>query len=244
LSKYASVDRQHILAQIRGTAAANGGAALGKARFMQETGIKESDWRGVHWERWSDAVLEAGLQPLAPTAPADTATVLSQLAGLVRRLGRFPTLAELRAERAADPAFPSGGAFERLGSKVELMDRLRAHCRTAEGLGDVPGILDFSQRAERSETAPIPDSTADDAYVYLLQSGKHYRLARTETLERSDFEAAQAALGAKPVHSVRTDDPDGILGYWQLRFAPRKTSGEWYALGADELLAFKRRKFM
>jgi hypothetical protein len=237
-------DKERILAQIRLTAAANGGVALGRARFVLETGIKEADWRGTHWNRWSDAVLEAGLQPQAPAAMPDSAFVLAQLAALVRRLGRFPTLAELRSERAGNPAFPSGGAFERLGSKVELMDQLRAFCRSAEGYGDVPGILDFSQRAERSEAVPVADSTADDGYVYLLQSGKHFKLARTDTLERASFEAAQAAEGAKPVHSIRTDDPAGIEAYWQLRFARRKTSGQWYALGTDEVLAFKRRKFM
>jgi hypothetical protein len=237
------VERQHILAEIRRTAAANGGAALGRARFAQETGIRESDWRGTYWDRWSDAVLEAGLQPQAASQP-DASAVLARLAGLVRRLGRFPTLAELRAERAGNPDFPSGGAFERLGSKVELMDALRAYCRAAEGYGDVPGILDFSQRAERSEAPVAPDSTADDAYVYLLQSGKHYKLARTEGLERTAFEAAQTAEGAKAVHSIRTDDPAGIEAYWQQRFATRKTRGEWYALGTEELQAFRRRKFM
>jgi hypothetical protein len=150
----------------------------------------------------------------------------------------------MRAERAADPTFPSGGAFERLGSKVELMDQLRAHCRSVEGYGDVPGILDFSQRATRNEPAPQADSSADDGYVYLLQSGKHYRFGHTDTLERGAFEAAQTAAGEKPVHNIRTDDPAGIAAYWEQRFAQRKTRGEWFALSADEVLAFKRRKFM
>jgi hypothetical protein len=239
-----AVDRQHILAEIRRTAAANGGVPLGRARFVQETGIKEADWRGTHWERWADAVQEAGLLPPSPPDPPDTPAILARLAALVRRLGRFPTLAELRAERTADPAFPSGGAFERMGSKVELMDQLRAYCRSAEGYGDVPGILDFSQRALRSEAAPVPDAGSDDGYVYLLQSGKHCKLARTDTLDRAAFEATHAAEGAKPVHSIRTDDPAGIEAYWQSRFANRKTRGEWYALGSDEVQAFKRRKFM
>jgi hypothetical protein len=244
MSTAGGVDKQHILAQIRSTAAANGGIALGRARFAQETGITEADWRGSHWERWADAVREAGVAPPAPAGPVDTAAVLACLAALVRRLGRFPTLAELRAERAADPQFPGSGAFERLGSKIELMDRLRAFCRSAEGYADVPGILDFSLRAARNEIVPAADGSADDGYVYLLQSGKHYRIARTDTLERAAFEAAQAAEGAKPVHSIRTDDPAGIAGYWQQRFAPRKTRGDWFALGADDVLAFKRRKFM
>ena len=238
------MDRQHILAEIRRTAAANGGVPLGRARFVLETGIQEADWRGTHWERWADAVLEAGLQPQAPPGPPDSAAVLSRLAALVRRLGRFPTLAELRAERTADASFPSGGAFERLGSKVELMDRLRAHCRATEGLADVPGILDFSQRAERNDAPAAPDAGADDGYVFLVQSGKHYRFAACTTLERGAFEETQAAEGARQVHAIRSDDPAGIAAYWQSRFAARKTRGDWYALAPEDVLAFKRRKFM
>ena len=237
------MDKEHILAQIRRTAAANGGVALGRARFVQETGVAEADWR-AHWARWPDAVSEAGVQAAVAAAPPDTAAVLAHLVALVRRLGRFPTLAELRAERSTNPAFPAGGAFERLGSKFELIDQLRAYCRTAEGCADVPGILDFSLRAARSEAAQPADSAGDDGYLYLLQSGKHFRLACTDAEGRAAFESAQVAEGAKTVHSLRTDDPTGILAYWQLRFAARKTRGEWFALAPEEVQAFKRRKFM
>jgi len=237
------VDKAHILAQIRRTAAANGGVGLGRARFLQETGIAEADWRGTHWQRWSDALEEAGVAAPAPAAPADARAVLAHLAQLVRRLGRFPTLAELRAERAGNPAFPAGGAFERLGSKFELMDQLRAFCSAAEGYADVPGILDFSLRAARNQ-ATLPSETEEDGYVYLLQSGKHFRLAATDPDGRAAFESAQAAEGARPVHSVRTDDPPGILAYWQARFAARKTRGDWFALPPEDVQAFRRRKFM
>jgi len=238
------MDKEHILHEIRRTAAANGGVALGRARFLQETGITDADWRGTHWERWSDALGEAGVRAAASAAAPDAAAVLAHLAALVRRLGRFPTLAELRAERSANPAFPAGGAFERMGSKFELMDQLRAFCRNADGYGDVPGILDFSLRAARPQVALPAEAAGEDGYVYLLQSGKHCRLACTDAAGRAAFEAAQTAEGCKPVHIVRTDDPPGIVAYWQLRFAARKTRGDWFALGAEEIQAFKRRKFM
>jgi len=235
------MDKEHILAEIRRTAAANGGAALGRARFAQVTGIGDAAWRAVHWARWADAVEEAGLAPPPAAAGPDEAQVLAQLAALVRRLGRFPTLAELRSERTADPGFPSGGAFERLGSKVELIDRLRAFCAAQAGFGDVPGIIDFSLRAAPAAPAEAADT---DGHVLLLQSGKHFAFACAPAGARAGVEAAQAEAGAKLVHAVRTDDPEGIADYWRRRFDARKTRGDWFALGPEDVLAFKRRKFM
>jgi hypothetical protein len=183
------------------------------------------------------------LEPPTAAALPDTADVLARLAALVRRLGRFPSLAELRAERTIDAAFPSGGAFERLGSKLELMDRLRAFCQATDGYADVPGILDFSQRAARTEHGPAADAPAD-GYVFVLQSGKHCKFGFCDASGRAAFEAEQAAQGAKAVHIIRSDDPQGIAAYWQQRFADRKTRSDWFVLTPEDVLAVKRRKFM
>ncbi len=247
------MDKQHILDEIRRTAARNGGVAPGRTRFLHETGIRESDWRGCHWQRWSDALAEAGLAPAGTPAPPDAAAVLAALAQLSRRLGGFPTLAQIRAERSANAAFPSGGAIERLGSTAERFDRLRAWCRDVPEFADVRALLDAGlmpslndpARDAARDPARRGDVQAEDGYVFLLQSGKHYRLGHTLTMNRGEYEQAiAAAASARPVHNIRTDDPAGILSYWQQRLAARKTSGEWYALNADEVAAFKRRKFM
>lgn len=55
-------DKNYILAEIKRTAAANGGAALGSKRFSTETGIRETEW-GRFWVRWGDALIEAGFKP-------------------------------------------------------------------------------------------------------------------------------------------------------------------------------------
>ncbi len=57
----AAVNKQIILAQIKKTAAENGGVPLGVLRFENATGIKQTEWLGRYWARWSDAVREAGL---------------------------------------------------------------------------------------------------------------------------------------------------------------------------------------
>ena len=56
-------DRAFILAEIRRTAAQNGGVAPGRERFEKATGITQNDWYGKFWSKWSDAVREAGCTP-------------------------------------------------------------------------------------------------------------------------------------------------------------------------------------
>ena len=57
------MNKQHILSEIRRTAAANGGVPLVRERYLRETGIKTHDWIGKFWARWGDAIREAGFAP-------------------------------------------------------------------------------------------------------------------------------------------------------------------------------------
>jgi hypothetical protein len=53
------VDKDRVLTEIRRTAALNGGSALSVERFAAETDIRQSDWLGKFWARWSDALCDA-----------------------------------------------------------------------------------------------------------------------------------------------------------------------------------------
>jgi hypothetical protein len=49
------VTRKEIIEEIRRITTSNNGKPLGLDAFKRLTGIRESDWRGIFWERWSDA---------------------------------------------------------------------------------------------------------------------------------------------------------------------------------------------
>ena len=57
------MNKNDILAEVRRTAAENGGTPLGSQAFSTVTGIKRAAWYGKHWARWGDALKEAGFEP-------------------------------------------------------------------------------------------------------------------------------------------------------------------------------------
>lgn len=118
--------KAYILSEIRRTAEANGGKPLGQEKFCAETGLKLSDWSGRYWARWSDALIEAGLQPNKFTSLVPDDVVVGQVAGLVRELGHFPVSNELRMKARRDSSFPSHTTIGRLGGMRELKVRLEA----------------------------------------------------------------------------------------------------------------------
>ena len=84
------MNRAHILDEIRRTAEANGGLPLGRARFAAETGIREGDWSGRYWARWSDALDEAGFPPNTLQARYADEKVIEAFVQEIRRRGSYP----------------------------------------------------------------------------------------------------------------------------------------------------------
>src|SRR5712692_12014363 len=97
--------KAQILSEIRRTASSNGGIPLGVRRFLSETGIRQSDWRGKYWARWGDALKEAGFSPNQLTTARTDDDLLGRLAELVLELGRLPVDSEMRLKGRVDPGF-------------------------------------------------------------------------------------------------------------------------------------------
>jgi hypothetical protein len=238
------MDRAYILCEIRRTAAASG-EVLGWRRFESETGIRQSDW-SRYWARWGEATREAGLSPNDFTKAYDRGALLEKYAALTRELGRLPTSADLRVKACNEPSFPREKTFGRFKGKHELVERLTDHCRTVGGWDDVVALCDaygVTKKIEQHEGRT--NNETDLGFVYLVRSGKHYKIGKTNSVGRRERELTiQLPEKVATVNCIRTDDPAGIEAYWHRRFEAKRKNGEWFELDAADVQAFKRRRFM
>lgn len=239
--------KDEILCEIRRTAAENGGVALGKIAFLAATGIRESDWVGRWWTTWSAAVREAGLTPQKMNPRLDDELVLHAAARIVQKYGRFPTAAEIRIECNTDSALPSHNTFRRFGGMSGLRTRL-ATFAAERGLSDIVNALpDHGGETVTASQPPNDEATAplSDGFVYLIKSGRHFKIGKANSVEvRHRQLKIQLPEAADVIHRIKTDDPYGIEAYWHRRFAAKRLNGEWFALSAEDVKAFRRRKFM
>ena len=235
--------RDFILAEIRRIAAATGRKAPGRRVFENETGIRPSEWLGVYWARWGDALREAGFDANEKQGPTDRDHLLAELVRATRHFARVPTYAEMRMFGRTAPDFPAHSTVSNtFRTKAELVAAIRDWIADRPEFSDVADIL---PPAGNATVAPVAARTkAADGFVYLIKSGAFYKIGRSDDAERR-FKQITVSLPDKAelFHTIRTDDPPGIEAYWHRRFAGRRANGEWFKLTSQDVAAFKRRKF-
>jgi hypothetical protein len=240
------IDKEHILAEIKRTANDNGGMPLGRDRFFAATGIRENDWLGRYWARWSDALVDAGYSPNQLQGAYEEHFLMEKLVALVREFQRFPARTEIQLRSRTDPSLPNAKTFERLGSKSVRVSKLLEYCESRTGYEDVLMIcapLRESAAQGRESSRPSRDQVL--GHIYLLKSGRYYKIGRSNAVGRRERELQiQLPERANIVHTIATDDPAGIEEYWHRRFANKRKNGEWFELHVDDIAAFKRRRFM
>jgi hypothetical protein len=240
------MDKQHILSEIRRTAAENGGAPLGMSRFSQETGIKQSDWLGKIWARWSDAIREAGLKPNQLQTGYGEDVLIEKFIALARELGHFPVATEVKMKARGDDNFPWHNTFARFGNKQQFAAKILNYCKTRDGYNDVIALcapIAAATQGAGDKGASEPEGAI--GFVYLMKSGRYYKIGRSNAAGRREYELAiQMPEKLITLHTIRTDDPTGIEDYWHRRFAEKRKQGEWFDLSNLDVAAFKRRKFM
>ena len=240
------MDKDFILEQMGHFAAKIGTRTIGKVAFQKATGIKEADWLGKYWARWSEATSEAGLSSGVMNPAFDKNLMAEKFISLIRELGRFPTAAEINLKAKLDKSFPVQKTYtKRLGNKSVLAAFIKFYCEEKGGMEDVIQIC-----IPHIQPAPIiADNIKQDfpstGYVYLLKSGKFYKIGSTNNPDRRQYEIGlQLPEKINRIHSIETDDPSGIEAYWHNRFREKRLEGEWFDLNANDIKIFRRRKFM
>lgn len=233
--------KQKIIEEICRLADSNGGQPPGRRLFESETGISEGVWFGKYWTRWGDALIEAGFTPNIKNERLDELFVLEKLAEITRHFGKIPAAMEMRMYGKQNPGFPNEKTIlGHFGGKQNLVARLAQWSRENATFADVANIVGDIAQAPASASS----KSKAEGLVYLIRSGTHYKIGRSDELERRVKEIKVALPEAATlVHTIRTDDPPGIEAYWHRRFADRRANGEWFKLTASDITAFKRRKF-
>jgi hypothetical protein len=245
-------DKQYIIGEIQRTATLNGGKPIGQTRFQTETGIAQHEWRGMYWARWGDALKEAGFEPLEWNGPSDEEEAVEKIAKLIRKFKRFPTTSEIQIEKRQDAQIPAPKVFfRRCGGRRGVIQKVRDYCTSREECADVLEILDketigTSPEDGVSESSKEAGKSTTSGYVYMVRSGKLYKIGCSENHWRRKSELhKQTSEGITEIHTIAAvDDAPGIEKYWHERFKEKRQHGEWFDLSADDISAFKKRKFM
>jgi len=238
------MDRQDIIAEIKRLASENGGRPPGSRALEVATGLKTSEWYPHLWLRWGDALAEAGFAPNTLQSKMSDNHLIERYIGLTRELGRFPVHGELLRRAKADTTFPSYSTFQRLGGKQKLVAAVAEYCRRTAGFEDVQSLC-AEYESQLGSASPDRDGVKKihTEFVYLMKSGQHYKIGRTNSVGRRGSELAiKIPVPPTTIHSIETDDPIGIESYWHRRFADKRGGGEWFRLTPDDVRAFKRWK--
>lgn len=232
--------REYILDEIRRVAEKNG-RAPGQRVFEKETGIRMPEWYGVYWRAWGDALREAGFQANKMQGKLSSDEILRKYAEAVRHFGRIPAAIDIRMFSRERADFPGHNTFiNHFGNKARLVAALATFIRGNDEFSDLKALVSEPEEAVDDET-PGPNG---EGFVYLLKSGHHFKVGRSDELERRVKQiGVKLPESVTLEHAIRTGDPPGIEAYWHRRFAERRANGEWFKLTSADIRAFKRRKF-
>lgn len=233
------MDKEFILGEIRRLANSIG-RSPGREAFEADTGIRRSEWHGKLWRTWGDALKEAGLKENELVTKLTKDSVLQQFAIAVRHYGRIPADIDLRMFARNNEGFPSHSVFtSHFSGKAGLVSAFSDWVRNNPDYSDLLPLLPDQPRLEEMRS-----DTIREGFVYLLRSGDHFKVGRSDQLEQRVTQITVSLPDKVTLeHSIRTDDPPGIEACWHRRFADRRANGEWFKLSTSDIRAFKRRKF-
>jgi hypothetical protein len=233
--------KENILREIQATAEQLGGKTPGRAKFIELTGITEYEI-GLYWPRWTDAVIEAGLEPQKfVTMKYGDDELLEFVVLLTRRLGHFPVRNEIRMERRNNSEFPDTKVIEnRFGAKQTLLRRV--HDFTKDRLEYLDVLQIVSALLVNDNPGDVDASSVDTniGFVYLVKMDKWFKIGKTNDILRRTGEIRLTLPERESlIHTIETVDPSGVEAYWHKRFDSRRRNGEWFLLLPSDVKEFK-----
>jgi hypothetical protein len=120
--------------------------------------------------------------------------------------GRFPVIAEIRLKKRSDASFPNEKTLkDRFGTRQQFAAKVLAYCESHDRFEDIAAIYTTALNV------PNADAEADDGmpqqdggFVYLIKSGRFYKVGRSNSAGRREYELAiQLPAKATTVHTIR-----------------------------------------
>lgn len=207
------MDKREILDAIKRMAIANGGKAPGRLAFERETGIRRCDWYPHLWLRWGEALVEAGYSANRLQTAISKEVVIQKFIDLASELGRIPVEGETRRKAKTDKSFPHS-LFQRAGGKEKLLEAVVRYCEERPGNEDIIALCAARSHPATAEINERGGAKVTTGFVYLMKSGRHYKIGHTVSVGRRQREfAIQIPIPPKTIHSIETDDPLGVEAY-------------------------------
>lgn len=115
--------------------------------------------------------------------------------------------------------------------------------KKSDRFSDVLSIVRPICDADKKDDDDLNESDKEYGFVYLMQSGKYYKIGRSNSVGRRTYELSiQLPEKLKEIHKIKTDDPVGVEAYWHKRFEGKRADGEWFQLDRQDITKFKRWK--
>ncbi len=180
--------KHYIIDEIKRTARENGGKPLGKMKFAKITGIQNHNWLGKYWARWGDAVKEAGYEPNKLQGLLSDDFLIEKIIPFIKELGKFPVAEELRMRARHVKDFPSQSVFCRVGKKPMLAKKIIEYCEKKGELEEVINICRPILVVDELESDIPGKSEPADGFVYLIKSGRYYKIGKTYDVGRRKYD--------------------------------------------------------
>src|SRR3989442_14668099 len=175
------LSKESIVTAYNDIVAERGGKIIGEAVFTRETGISTYYWHGAYWRSWSAFQADAGPPPNQPTQRISDETLLQCFAQLALERSDIPIEADLVLKRQEDPSFPDKSCFRRWGNRNALLAKVADYCT---GKGEFARVLQFLKQGASNSLDRRLDSLEIKGFVYLLRSGKYYKIGRSNAVGR------------------------------------------------------------